>query len=171
MGNLANGLGVEAASPIQARGFFTAVDDDSSGDFTATALVNRDRAPSLLLIIDRLGGFTLTPTVTTSGLTLALTGDAGPFEVATIDRGFVGATALPTDPAPTLAPTEAGLGFFLLRDKTTGAASLHLRFADFLTDLDARLVGGASLFRISSTGIYDAGANSLAAGLATAVLR
>lgn len=159
---LIGGLGITTGTAVVVEGFFSPVDDDGS-DFVATAVVNRDTAPSLLVVHDRSDGLVVTPTVSDTAITLAIAGTSDAGELALIDRGFVGAQSLPDDPAPSVVPAGAA-GLYFLRDRTTGAVSLQLDFAAFAQSLDALLAQGAVLYNLGAVGAYDAGTNTMTTG-------
>jgi hypothetical protein len=175
VGNLADGLGIDTGTPVEASGFFTPV---SAGgpDFAAFSLVNRDLAPSLLVIHDRDGGMSVTTSITPNSggpsdaageIRFTLSGTAGPGEFTLIDRGFVGATPLPADPEPTVVPNVLGLGLFVIRDRALDTGALFLNFGDFALALDALLLDGAQIYNFGAIGTYtlDVDTNQLEAGL------
>ena len=160
---LGTGLGIMAGTAVEVVGFFSAVDDDLA-DFLGTSVINRDLAPSLMLVTDRTNGMSIQPTVSASEIRFAISGSPVFGEFTLIDRGLIGALPLPATPEPTVVP-QGGLGIFVLRDRTTGAVSLHLDFADFATALDGLLAQGAVIYNFAALGSYDETANSLSVGL------
>lgn len=168
VGSLANGLGLMAGTAVELHGYFAPV-DDSAQDFQAVTVINRDTAPSLLLVNDLPGGQNLSVIATTAAITLGVTGTPVPFEVAVIDRGFVGSTALPSSPAPTVTPAGA-LGIYLIFDRVTGVGSLNLTFTEHVTTLNTLLGVGAHVRSIAAIGQYDAGTNATSAGLVVITL-
>jgi hypothetical protein len=170
VGNLGNGLGIVAGTPVEALGFFTPV-DDAGEDLEAATLVNRERETSLLAIHDRTDGFTVATTVLPTELEFVITGAAGAGEFALVDQGFLGAMPLPASPAPTVVPANPlRLGYYALRDRVTGTATVYLDFSEFAQALDQALGQGAVLFNFGATGTYDATANALAANVIGCVL-
>jgi len=163
VGGLATGLNIVQGTALEVHGYFTAV-DDAGDDFEALSLVNRDLAPSLIALQDRANGLVVEPTVTSTELTLAISGSAVIGEFALLDRGFVSVTELPASPAPTIAPAGAH-GLYFLRDRSTGAVSLQLDFAAFAQALDALLAQGAGLYNLGAVGAYDAPTNAMLSGL------
>lgn len=168
VGSLANGLGLMAGTAVELRGYFAPV-DDAAQDFQAVTVINRDTAPSLLLVNDLLGGQNLSVIATATEITMGVTGAPVAFEVAVIDRGFVGSTPLPSSPAPTVAPAGA-LGIYLIFDRVTGAGSLNLTFPEYVTTLNALIGVGAHVRSIAALGQYDAGTNRTSAGLVVVTL-
>ncbi len=169
VGGLANGLGIVNGTPVVARGYFTAVDDNGN-DFVASSLVNRANAPSVLAIRDRLLGFTVVTTTSSSQIQFAITGSPGLFEYAVIDQGFVGVQNLPTSPTPTVVPAASTV-VFIIRDAISGSIRVDLDFAAFSSALGGALGSGRRLADFHSIGKYDAATNTLEAAIATAVLR
>lgn len=165
---LASGLGIVGGTAVALDGWFSAV-DDAGADFVATSVVNRDLAPSLLVVHDRSGGLSVTPTVSASAITLALQGSPDAGEFALIDRGFVGATSLPTSPDPSITPAS-GLGLYFLRDRTTGVVSLQLDFGAFAAALDLLLAQGAVLYNLGAIGTYDPPTNAMESGFVIVVV-
>jgi len=168
VGNLGNGLGIEAGSAVVVHGFFTAIDDDGA-DFTATSVINRDLSPTLLAVHDRLGGMTLSPTITPTELTLAISGTPGIGELAVIDRGFVGSILLPTDPVPTIVPAT-GFVLYSIRDRDTGAISVHTTFAAYADALDTAFQSSAVIFNLGALGTYEESTNTLSASLISTIV-
>jgi hypothetical protein len=169
VGSLGSGLGIVAGTPVEARGFFPAV-DDGNDDFVASSLVNRDLVPSLLFVRDRPGGFTVTTTTSATDVQLAIAGVATTGEVAVIDQGFVGIQPLPTSPTPTIVPSASGPRFYTIRDKGTGGVTLYLDFAAFSGALGSKLGQGATLRQFAAIGMYTSATNTIAANLASAVV-
>jgi hypothetical protein len=169
VGSLADDLGIVDGTPVVARGFFPAI-DDSGEDFVADALVNRDLAGSLLVIRDRLLGFSVFTTTNASQIQFTITGAPGPLEIAAIDRGFVGVIPLPSAPLPTVVPAGA-LGLYVLRDSLTGAVQVDLDFASFASALGAQLASGRKLRDFAAIGPWDAATNTVEASIASAVIR
>jgi len=166
--SLADGLGITAATPIEIEGTFPAVDDDTE-DFDASSVTNRNNAPSLLLIHDRIGPLTVAPSIQAGSISFALSGTPGLFELAIIDRGFVAPATIPFMPEPTVT-AAAALGVYAIRDRTTGAVAVFLDYQDFLDVLDSDLQGGSTIYNFGALGMYDDMANSLAASLVTVAL-
>lgn len=169
VGTLGSGLGIAAGTPVMARGFIAAVDDNNQ-DVVATSLSNLALAPSHLFVRNLPGGFTVTAIASSSSLEIDITGTAGPNERATINYGLAGATALPTSPPPTIVPAGS-TGLYVIRDQPTGSYTLYLHFADFSAALGTALGGGATLRQIGATGVYDPVANTVHAGVAHVVLQ
>jgi hypothetical protein len=168
-GGLGSGLGIAAGTPVMARGFFAAVDDNNQ-DLDATSLSNLALAPSHLFVRNLPGGFTVTATTSPASVEIDITGTAGPLERATINFGLAGPTPLPTSPAPTIVPAGSA-GWYAIQDHATGSYTLFLHFADFSAALGTALGGGATIRQIGATGIYDPVANSVHAAVAHVVLQ
>ncbi len=168
VGSLADGLGIDAGIAVEARGFFPAV-DDAAEDFLAASLANHDLGPSLITVLDRTGGMTLTPEVDETGITLAITGSPGPGEVARLDKGFVGSTDLPTHPSPTVVPAE-GAALYCIRDRDDGSTQVHSQYEAFASALLLELGGGAVIADLHARGQYAAGANQMTASLLSVVI-
>lgn len=165
--NLGIGQQIGAGTPVVALGFFAPV-DASGSDFDASNLANRELLPSVLLVRDRLNGFTVTTTATDTAIDLVFSNDpAAPLERAVIDMGFAGETDLvPTGVSLVPKPGTLGLGFYLLHDRTLQTVGLYFTFASFAQALDAALDGGATLFNAGAVGVYDAGGSELPTSLA-----
>ncbi len=168
IGTLGAGLGITNGTAVEARGYFSAIDDNGD-DVVASSLENLDNAPSLLLIHDKLGGFTVTTTALPASIEFDITGVAALGEKAIIDQGFVGANSLPTSPAPTVVPRFA-LGLYTIHDKTSGSISVFLKFSDFSNALALQISQAAFLGHFSALGKYDANTNQMQATIATAVI-
>jgi hypothetical protein len=169
VGNLADGLSIQTGTAVEARGLFAAIDADQE-DFEAGAVTNRDLAPSLLVLRDRIGGFTLSPTVSPNRITLALSGSVGPGEAAHVDRGFVGSVDLPQSPSPTVVPPSSGLSLYSIRDRDLGGTEVFLQFEDFAQALAFDLGSGGVIFNLNAIGQYDAGDNQMTARLIGVVI-
>lgn len=162
-------LEIGAGTAVEVRGFVSAIDDDGA-DFEARRLLNRDNAPSLLSVLDRVGGMTVTPAVSTSEILLAIDGTPGLFEHALILRGFVGSMPLPNTPTPAI--TALGTtGHYSIRHKGTHATALFLTFEPFATALETELGQGSVLFNFGAVGLYDAETNGLAAKAISVVVK
>jgi hypothetical protein len=166
--NLGAGQGITGGvvmSPIVARGFFAPV-DDAGRDLDASILANRTLLPSLLLIRERIGGYTVTTDAQTAALAFGFDMAGTGLERAVIDMGFAGQTDLvPT--GVTLVPNNGlGLGVFLLHDRTLNSVELHFTFEAFSTAVKAKLDGGAMLFNVGALGVYDANDQELPTSLA-----
>jgi hypothetical protein len=155
------GLGIHAGNlvtPVSAVGYFAPI-DDTGADFVATRLVNRRLANSLLVVHDRDGGLTVTPTVTANQVLLELSGTPVQGEAAMIDQGFVGETAMASPSAPSIVPRllPLGAGYYTIRDRTmSNAVTTYFFFDDFTAGLDAKLMAGAVIYNISAVGPYSA---------------
>jgi hypothetical protein len=169
VGSLGDTLGIVAATPVGARGFFAAF-ADSNQDFVATSLANLERVGSLLVIHDRIGGFDVGISTSSSQIQFTITGTQGATEVALVDQGFAGTIPLPTSPTPTVVPDAAAV-VFSLRDSLTGEITFEDNFADFSTDLSNALQSGRNLHNFTALGGYDQTGNTLTALFASAVIR
>jgi hypothetical protein len=164
---LGTGQGIVAGKPVVALGFFAPV-DDANQDFDAAVVANRELLPSLLLIRERLNGFTVSTMTTGTSIDYTFSPDPPtPLEKAVVDMGFAGQTDV-TGPGVSLVakPGTLGLGIYLLRDRTLNTLSLHFTFTSFYQAVDAALLGGATLFNVGALGIYDSGNNTFASALA-----
>jgi hypothetical protein len=169
VGNLGNGLGIAAATPVWARGFFPAV-SDTQQDFQATSLANLNLVPSLMFVRNRPAGLTVDATALPGSITLQISGTAAAGEVAVIDQPFVGSSPLATSPDPAIVPAASGSHLFMIRDKTLDTTKFYLLFASFSHDLEQKLGVGATIDQISAVGVYSAGTNVIRASLASAVV-
>ena len=86
-----------------------------------------------------------------------------------VDKGFVGVIPLPSSPAPRITPAGA-LGIYAIRDRATGAASMHLAFPVFAQTLNALLGQGATVRTVAALGAYDGGTNETGAFLVGVVV-
>jgi hypothetical protein len=168
VGMLDQGLNLAVGTAVEARGYFPAV-DAVGDDFTAITLVNRDLAPSLLLLCDQVGGMTVDATATASSIVLDISGTPGLGEFAIIDQGFVGATPLPTSPSPSVLPAGAAT-LCLLKDKDAGTLVLYSHFDAFSGALASKLAFSGRLALFGALGPYDGAANSLASSVLIAVV-
>ncbi|MEM6567961.1 MAG: DUF4382 domain-containing protein [Planctomycetota bacterium] len=167
-GALADGLGIDTNTPVEVRGFFPAV-DDAAEDFVAVSVENLDNAPSLLVVVDRANGMTVTPAIDTT-LQLAFGGTALATEAALVDSGFIGQTAIPTTPPLTVEGTP-GFGIYLVSNRQTNAVSLHLGFPDFLNALSTGIGLGGDIYNLIGLGTYSGVVtNTVTAGLMIVVL-
>jgi hypothetical protein len=165
---LAAGLGIVTGTAVSARGFFAAVDDPNEDLDEALSIVNLDLAPSVLFIRDEpFFGHTMTVSANPTELQFAISGTAGLFEAALIDRGFVGAVALPTSPVPQLVPPASGLTLYLIKDKVLGSTTLYLKFDPFSAGLAQAIAGGAHVKQVAAIGTYDVATNSIESPLAS----
>lgn len=169
VGTLGTGLAIVAATPVEARGFFPAV-DDATEDFEALSLTNRATAPSLMLIRNRPAGMTVAVTASPTEIEVALSGATVLGEFAIIDAGFVGVQNLPTSPSPTLVPSLTGPRFYVVRDKSLNTARLFLNFADFSEEVADVIAQGADVAQVAAIGRYTAAGNQIEAQLASVVV-
>jgi hypothetical protein len=147
--------------------------DAAGPDFVATRLDNRDLLPSLLLIRERLNGFTVSTTTTGSSIDYSFSADPPAlFEKAVVDLGFAGETDV-TGPGVSLVakPGTLGLGIYVVRDRTLNTLSLHLTFSSFYQAVEAALSGGAQLFNVGAVGTYVSGTDSFESALAGVTVR
>jgi hypothetical protein len=153
--NLGAGQGIVAGEPVVAVGIFAPV-DDATQDFDAIVVANRELLPSLLLIRERLNGFTVSTATTGTSIDYTFSGVPTVLEKAVVDMGFAGQTDV-TGPGIKLVakPGTLGLGIYLLRDRTLNTLSLYFSFTSFYQAVEAALNGGATLFNVGALGIYD----------------
>jgi hypothetical protein len=164
----ADGLGIEAGTAVELLGWFTAI-DAAGADFEATAVINRDLAPSLLLIKNRPGGLVATLTSDPTQLQVSLSGNPTLFELAIVDKGFVGIQNLPSSPTPTITSQDP-TGLFTLVDKVTGSFQVFSTLAALDVALSVKLAQGADLYDLGAIGPYTAQTNTLAAKILTVVV-
>lgn len=169
VGDLGDGLDIDAGTPVEARGFFSAF-PDAGPDFTATSLTNRAKVASALVIKDKSGGFDVATSTSPTEVQFTITGSAGPGEKATINEGFVDPIDLPTSPTPTVAAAPDSV-VFAVRDAVTGSITFELNYAGFTQDIADALAGGRRLKEFRAVGGYDAGSNTTSAVIAGAVIR
>jgi hypothetical protein len=169
--NLGTGQGIVAGTPVVATGFFTPANDAGTVDFIASSLANRNRTASLLLVRDRANGLTVTPTFGASQIDFAFAGAAAGLEKAVVDQGFAGTVDVVAS-GVSLVPADAvaGLGFYVLRDRTLNTVSFYLTFAGFSQGVFDALTG-ATLLNFSAVGVYDSAQDEVATALATAVVQ
>lgn len=168
VGTAADGLSIENGTAVELVGWFTAI-DDAGADFEATAVINRDLAPSLLLIKNRFGGLDVTLTSEPAQLEVALSGSPTAFELAIVDKGFVGIQNLPSQPMPTITSLDA-TGLFTLVDKGTGSFQVFGTLAALDGALSVKLAQGANLYDLGAFGPYTSQTNTLAAKILTVVV-
>jgi hypothetical protein len=167
--NLGAGLNIASSTPGAARGFFPAIDDGNE-DFQATILANLSLVPSLMLVRNRPGGFTVAVTATPTLITLGITGTAGTGEFAFIDQPLIGSQPLPTSPTPTIVASASGPRYYAIRDNSTGATTVYLVFGEFTFAVDHLVGAGAVVDQVSAVGVYTATTNTIAAQLAMVVV-
>jgi hypothetical protein len=167
-GALGTGLEIGSGTPVMARGFFSAVDDNNQ-DLKPTSLSNLALAPSHLYVRNLPGGFTVTTTTSPTSIDLDITGTAVTGEKATINYGLAGPAPLPTSPTPSIVPAGA-TGQYVVHDATTGSYTLYLIFADYTSALGTALGSGATLREIGATGIYDPTTNTVHAAVGHVVI-
>jgi hypothetical protein len=169
VGTLGNDLGITTATAVEARGFFPTV-QDGNDDFVASALTNRDLAPSLVLVFNEDGGFTTTATTSSTEIDVQITGSPTPGEVAVVDRGFVGTVPLP-DPGTSKIVPANGFVLYSICDHATGSIGIYLNFSDFSAALGDLLAQGRQLVLIAAIGDYTDGTSTTSAALAKIVVR
>ncbi|HVS17311.1 MAG TPA: hypothetical protein VMT18_01835, partial [Planctomycetota bacterium] len=170
VGGLGSGLAIDVGTPIEVRGYFSAV-DAAGDDMVALGLTNLASAPSLLFVRDLAGsGLDLDVTALTALVELGVTGTAVAGETAVVDQGFAGSLPLPASPTPALEPAGSGLGLFLVYDSVQGTTRLHLSFGAFAADLAGSIAGGAHVRHVAGIGPWDATTNRLSTALASAGL-
>lgn len=165
--NLGAGQGIVAGKPIVALGFFPPV-DDANQDFVAAIVANRELLPSLLLIRERLNGFTVSTTTTGTSIDYTFMGAPTLLEKAVVDMGFAGQTDV-TGPGVSLVAdpnSPFGLGIYLVHDRTLNTLSLYFTFTTFYQAVEAALNGGALLFNVGALGIYDSANDEFESALA-----
>ena len=166
-GSLGSGLGIAAGTAVDARGFFSPI-DDAAEDATAASLVNLDTAPRLVLVIDRAGGIGVAATAQASGVSVAISGAPVQGEAAHVSRPLQPAQALPASPDLSVVRANGiGLGIYVIRDRLSNASMATISFDVFASTLDDLLAQGAQIYNLGALGAYDAGTNTVAAGLVT----
>lgn len=168
-GTLTNSLTLTTGSAVEVLGWMKPV-GDTGEDFEAVAVVDRDSAPSLALVRDRLFGHTVSVTTQAIHIEVVITGSASLSEFAVVDRGFVGVLPLPSSPNLLIEPAGS-VGIYTLIDKGTGAIDVHTNFADFSTAVGVALGQGADLLDIGAIGVYDSIANSIASSIVSVVVQ
>lgn len=170
VGNLGNGLGIAATTPVAAVGFFPAI-TDTQEDFQATVLANLNTVPSLLFVRNRPAGLTVDATALPGSVSLQISGVAVAGEVAVIDQPFVGSSALPTAPDPTIVPDVRNVPkFFVIKDKALDTTTVYTVFSDFTAALEQKLGVGAVVDQVAAIGVYASGNNRITATLASAIV-
>ena len=169
VGNLGNGQGIVATTPVVANGFFPPV-TDTLQDFQANALLNLEFANSLMFVRNRPNGLVVDATPLGSSISLQISGVAVAGEVAVIDRPLLGPAPLPTSPDPVIGAPSSGPRFYVLRDKTLGTTTVYVVFSQFSNALAQKLGVGAEIDQFAAIGIYSSANNAIAASLASAVV-
>jgi len=169
VGTLGTGLGIVAATPVEARGFFPPI-DDATEDFDASSLTNRASAPSLVMIRNRAGGMNVLVSAFPAVIEAALVGVPGVGEFAILDEGFVGVTNLPALPTPSLVASVAGPRFYVLRDKVLDTSTMYLTFSSFSAAVDNAIAHGADIAQITAIGRYTVSTNRIEAQIATVIV-
>ena len=170
VGPSADALGIKDGDPVEVIGFFSAADDHAE-DFVAASVVARPLARSLVAIHDRANGLVVVPAITADEVRVTLSGTSGANELAILDAGFVGTTPLPAGDTTFVAGNPFDLGFYTLRDRVTGACSVHVTFEGFTLALQTALLDGAVIYNLGATGTYDTVTGELAASLISVVVQ
>lgn len=168
VGVLGGALDIVNGTAVEAIGTFPAIDDNGA-DFVASALANRDDAPSYMLIRDRFAGLFVDVTTNAGSLAFDISGIAVAGEIAVIDKGLAGQLALPTSPTPSVEPNTTAV-LCILHDKDTGAVQLYSEFDDFSSALGVALSSAGRLSTFGALGDYDDVDNRLTATLIVAVV-
>ena len=169
VGGLDAGLGIVNGTPVEARGFFPAI-DDAAEDFVASSLTNRALAPSLLFVRNLPGGMTVSLVPSPAAIEIDIAGAPGAGEFAVIDAGFVGTQNLPAAPPPTITSPPTGFHLYVLRDKGTDSTTLYVDFAAF-SDAVADVLGhGANIDQVGAIGIYTTLTNQISAPIASIIV-
>jgi hypothetical protein len=169
VGSLGDSLAIDVGTAVEVRGFVSGI-ADANQDFVANALVNRDQVGSLFMLHDRIGGFDVATSTSSTQVQFTITGTQGLFELALVDQGFVGVTQLPTSPTPTVVADPAAV-VFTVRDQLTGGITFEADYAQFTQDLADALGNGRFLRDFTAVGGYDLASNTFTAVFASAVVR
>lgn len=169
VGTLADGLGIDAATPVVLHGFFSPVDDDGA-DFDAVSVANVANTALVLVRNRLLVGFDVALSCSSASIGITISGSAAPGEFAVVDQGFAGQVALPSSPTPTLTPAGSS-GLYTIRDHSAGTTITYLGFANFATALGDLVALGAQVRHLSAVGVYQSGSNTLSASAATVVVQ
>lgn len=102
-------------------------------------------------------------TTSTSDIVFDISGTPVTGEFATVDRVFLGSTALPATPPPTVIPPVNGQGLFFLKHASTGQATFFKLFHKFSDELDTQLATGAVMTLFAAEGAYDTPTNTMTA--------
>jgi hypothetical protein len=168
VGTAADDLEITNGTTVDLIGWFNPI-DSSGADFEATAVINRDLGPSLLVIKNRAGGLVADLDSTQTQVSVALSGTLGLGELAIVDKGFIAVQSLAFTPTPTITSANAN-GLFSLIDKVTGSYQIFGTLANLDIALSIKLGQGAELYDLAAIGQFNATTNSLAATVLTVVV-
>lgn len=166
VGSLADGLGIDAGTPVDLRGTFSPV-DEGLFDFSATSAANLDSAPALMLLQNRPLGATVTASFVPGQIQITLFGVLGANEFVSIERGYLGSTALVP---PLLLTANGGAGHFLIRERATWKMVATEDFTEFGTIMRNKIMQGEELFFFGARGVFDEVTNTMQVSVATAVM-
>jgi hypothetical protein len=159
---------VMSGSPMEVHGFFSSTTNDAQ-DLAALSIVDLDVAPALLSIKNEPGGFEVGVHAGSTRIEITIVGSPGPFEQAIVDRGFAGATDLPTSAAAIVEPADSST-MCMLRNKSAGTITAYVAFAPFSQALGAALANDGKLKVLGAIGDYSESANALRAKSVSAVI-
>jgi hypothetical protein len=167
-GSLADGLGIDAGTPVELRGRFSPL-AEGLFDYSATAAANLEAEPALFLLQNRPpagapGGVTVVVTPVAGGIELAFLGAFAANEFALIDRGYLGSTPF----AAAAFQALGGTGSFLLHDRLTNQHAAFADFAGFAALLGFAAQGGAEVVFFGARGVFDEATSSMQVTQATA---
>lgn len=159
---------LEVGDTVEASGLFSGIDTDEP-DFFATSVRDLADAPLYLLLRDRFGGLSVDVDAQPDVLRFDLAGAPVADELAVLDNGSAGQTALAFAPQPTVIPAVSGV-LCVLHDLDAGSVRLYSNFAEFSAELGLKLSSSGQLVNFAALGLHDASSNALTATLIVALI-
>ena len=160
----ANGLdvsGLNDGAPIKVRGFVTRF-GSAPADFTARSVHDVMQTKASMVIAWEPASDTAITALSAEGMRIDLNG-VGRFHHVARARVAVDLSQLSS--TPSIVPRNGDAGLYWITQGDT--RQLHSDFASFADDLSARLAAGASIRRITASGLFDDASAQMQAGSVT----
>lgn len=165
------GLGIVATTVLSSSGIFAPI-DDAGPDFLALDVATLDDADAVVTVRDlAMVGHMLSLAPSGAGYEILLTGTIAAGEVAEVDEGFLGASALPASPSTLVLPPLGGAGSYALCDLAMNTITTYPSFSQWSNAVSMALGQGASVRQVTAVGDYDAISNSIQAGSASVCIQ
>lgn len=145
------------STPVKIIGFvapYGQVDQTSTVDFNARTVVNLSAVRGLMAVNWYPPNANALGTLSTSGVTLNLSGTA---KFHYMVRAGIATDLTTLGNSPTIQPPASGVGLFVIRDnmQNNGQPQAFLTFTKFVDALTADLAGGEAVQRIAARGRFD----------------